>query len=114
MAFVMSQKASYTWPVKYEYPKDDGRFEKVEFTAEFKRLPQSRLDEIHKCVLDGTLDDGTIIEEVLVGWSGIKTSTGEDFLSNDANRVILMDLTGMRAAIVTAYAASIHGAPRKN
>lgn len=114
MPFVLSQKSSYTWPVKYEYPKDGGRFEPVEFNAEFKRLPQSRLDEIHKAAKNGTLEDISLIEEVLLGWSAIKTTSGDEFECNDANRSILLDLPGMRAAIVNAFAISITGAPRKN
>lgn len=112
--FVLSQKTTYTWPVKYEYAKDDGRFEKTEFSAEFRRLPQSRLDEIHKQARDGTLEDESLIDSVLIGWSGIKTADGDEFTVNEGNRAILLDLPGMRAAIINAYAASIAGAPRKN
>lgn len=112
--FILSQKTSYTWPVKYEYAKDDGRFEKTEFTVEFKRMPQSKLDEFHKQAKDGSLDDEALLDTVLISWSGIKTAGGDEFTVNEGNRSILLDLPGMRAAIVGAFAASIMGAPRKN
>ena len=114
MAFILSQKSSYTWPVKYVTPKDDGKYEKSEFLAEFKRLPQSRLDEIQKQARDQKVDDDEFIHEVLVGWSGIKTPEGEEVPFNEANRRVVFALTGMRSMILRAFFESIEGAFRKN
>lgn len=114
MAFVISNKSSYTWPVKYESPGNDGRYEKSEFLAEFKRLPQSKLDELHEAAKSGTLKDEDVLSDVLLGWSGIKTSTGDSFEYNEANRVVLLELPGMRSAIINAFTGSITGAARKN
>jgi hypothetical protein len=114
MAFILSQKSSYTWPVKYGTPKDAGKIEKSEFMAEFKRLPQSRLDAIQKQALDNAVDDDQFIGEILIGWSGIKTPEGEEVLFNEATRSVVLDLAGMRAAIVQAFFDSIAGAARKN
>jgi hypothetical protein len=114
MAFILSQKNSYTWPVKYEAAKDDGKMEKSEFLAEFKRLPQSRLDDYHARAKKFEVDDTEFLAEVLLGWSGIKTVEGEEVAFNDLNKRILLDLPGMRAAIVNAYFGSVLGAGRKN
>lgn len=112
--FVLSQKDHYTWPVKYEFPTDKGRYEKVEFIAEFKRLPQQRLDEFAKMAKEDRLDDIALIDEVLTGWSGIKTADGQEFEYSEQNRTTLLELAGMRAAIVFSFIGSIGGAPRKN
>ena len=115
MAFILSQKESYTWPVKYNAPDDGGRYRKVEFMAQFRHLPQSRLDELARLVkAGGTLDDNEFIDEVLLGWSGIKTSEGEAFDPNSRNRAILLDLPGMRAAVIHAFHESLDGIVRKN
>lgn len=114
MAFILSQKASYTWPVKYDAPRDGGKYDRHEFMAEFKRLPQSRLDEIQKQAKDNAVNDGEFLDEILLGWSGIKDEQGEDVPFNEAARRIVLDLPGMRAAIVLAFFGSLEGAPRKN
>ncbi len=112
--FVLSQKETYPWPVVYEAAGAAGRFEKSQFTAEFRRLSQSRLKELHDQGATGRIDDEQFCEEVLVGWSGIKDAQGEDFPDTPVNRRLLFDLAGMTAAIVRAYLDSVPGAPRKN
>lgn len=114
MPFVLSNKQSYLWPVKYEAPRDGGKTDTFEFQAEFKRLPQSRLDEIRKKADARELTDDDLVAEILVDWKGIKTSEGDDFVCNDVNRRILLDEPGMRGAIVIAFFDSLRGAPRKN
>lgn len=111
---ILKDLKSYRWPVRYSLPNDDGKYQKYEFTAEFMRLPQSRLDEMQKQAAAGDLDDSAVIEEVLVGWSDIKTSTGEDFEFNDTNKRILLDYAGMRGTIIKTFFESIEGAVRKN
>ncbi len=112
--FILSQKPSYTWPVKYVTATDHGKTQTSDFLAEFKRLPQSRLDEIYRTAQTETIDDEAFIEEVLLGWSGIKDADGADVPFNGTNRRVLCDLPGMRAALVEAFFQSIRGAPRKN
>lgn len=114
MAFVLSQSPHYEWPVEYRTPIDGGKYKPAEFTAEFKRLSQSRLDDIFKGATEDEVDDDAVIDEVLVGWSGIKDQEGNEFECNEANRRILMDLPGMRATLLRAYFGSIEGAARKN
>ncbi|MCR4300619.1 MAG: phage tail assembly chaperone, partial [Sulfuricaulis sp.] len=106
---------SYTWPVKYNLPKDGGKYEKVEFMGEFRRLSQSRLDELMRLARDGQIEDSGFVDEILLGWSGIKTGTGEEFEYSGANQRILLDLfPGLRGAIVLAYQESLMGVLRKN
>ena len=48
MAFVLKQSATYTWPITVIIPMDGGRRDKHTFDGEFRRLPQSRINEIIK------------------------------------------------------------------
>lgn len=114
MAFVLSQSPSYTWKVKYQRPRSDGKFDKDEFTAEFNRLPQSRLDELQRAP---ELDDERFIDEILLDWSGIQAKDGDDLVAfpfNATNKKILLDFQGMRKAIIDAFFESLAGAARKN
>lgn len=112
--FILDQSESYTWPVRYEYPDAQGRYTSAEFTATFRRLPQSRLDEIGELAREDRITDEALIEEILIDWSGIKTRDNQDFECTPTNRRVLCDLPGMRTAIVLAFFESITGAARKN
>lgn len=114
MAFVLSQTPHYEWPVEYRTPIDGGKYKPSAFVAEFKRLPQSRLDEIFKGATEDEVDDDAVLDEVLMGWSDIKDQEGNEFECTDANRRILLDLPGMRSTLLRAYFGSIEGAARKN
>jgi hypothetical protein len=112
--FKLSEKTSYTWPVKYRLP-DGGKYDNVEFVAEFKRLSQSRLEELAGQARDGKIKDEAFVEEILLGWSGIKTAAGEEFEYSAGNRDLLLDtFPGLRYAVVTAFQESIQGSVRKN
>ena len=81
--FVLDKKTSFTWPVSFSQPGNGGVQEKHSFDAEFKRLPQSRINKIREEAprrqkeidegLDPTtnLSDVSIADEILVGWDGI-------------------------------------------
>ena len=80
MSFVLKQSDTYTWPIQLILPVDGGRREKHTFDGEFKRLPQSRINEIIKQARkmesvvtdeDDFLEDQAAAKEVLVGWSGV-------------------------------------------
>lgn len=115
--FVLKTDAAYWWPVEYRMPKEDGsgKFDKRTFEAQFNALPQSRLDELESQQKAGqTISDQDFIDEVFKGWRGITTPDGEEAPVNAANRRVLLDLPGMRAAIILAYQDSVVGRLRKN
>lgn len=118
MPLILSQKESYTWPVKYITQKDGGTYDKFEFLAEFKRLPQSRYDQlltqIRSPEVGNLVTDDDLIREVFMSWSGIKKLDGQDFEVSDLNRRVLLEYQGMRAAILTAWWESMSGAAIKN
>lgn len=113
MAFVLKQSDNYSWPVTIEYPIDGGRFEKHTFDAQFKRLSQSRIEEIMAEAVRGDLKDGEVAAELLVGWSGIMDGSGEIPFSEKA-KDMLLDMPLVSASLVKAWMESLAGAKRKN
>ena len=126
MAFVLKQSASYKWPVTCRLPVDGGRFEKQTFDAEFKRLPQARINEIRveaqrmvkaaerNELLDDGITDQSIAREVLVGWAGIVDDDGDEIKFSDAMCDQLLNVPMVASAIIEAYFDSVVGNKAKN
>lgn len=111
--FKIVQNPTYTWPVTVEFPSDGGRTEKSSFDAEFKRITQSRLNEIRDSIEKGTITDLDLAREVVVGWSGVTEDQGPMPYS-EAARDQLLEIPLVAASIVMAFFGSISGAKRKN
>lgn len=114
MSFVLKQTASYTWPVPLLIPVDGGRREKHSFDAEFKRLPQSRIDEIIKlarAIDSGKSDDSedltAVPREVLIGWSGITDDNGKDVPFSESALNQLLEIPTVAGQIVQAWFESM-------
>ncbi len=126
MAFVLNQSQSYSWPVSIQLPADGGKREKSSFDALFKRLPQSRINEIQQLVqqrikaaergeeLDNGVTDQTIAAEILVGWAGILDADGDDVPYSEAVKAQLLDVPMMAGALIEAYFTSLVELKRKN
>lgn len=122
MAFVLKQSASYSWPVPLLIPVDGGRREKFSFDAEFKRLPQSRINEIIKLARalemgrgdDETLDDKSAAREILIGWSGVVDDSGKDIPFSEAALEQLLELPTIAGQIVMAWFKSMEVAKKGN
>ena len=126
MAFVLNQSQSYSWPVSIQLPADGGKREKSSFDALFKRLPQSRINEIHQLVqqriksaergdeLDNGVTDQSIAAEILVGWAGILDADGDDVPYSEAVKAQLLDVPMMAGALIEAYFTSLVELKRKN
>ena len=126
MAFVLKQSASYTWPVSFKLPADGGKFEKQSFDAEFKRLPQGRINEIqaevqarikaverNEAIEDG-ITDQSIAREISIGWSGIVDDEGDEVAYSTAARDQLLEVPTVAAAVILAYFDSLTGNKSKN
>jgi len=111
--FKIVQNPTYTWPVTLEIPTDGGKTEKATFDAEFKRLTQSRVEEIRASVERGEMRDIDLAREAMVGWSGVVDSDGAVPYS-ESGRDQLLDIPQVASAIVMALLSSISGAKRKN
>jgi hypothetical protein len=111
--FKIVQNPTYTWPVVIEFPTDGGKTEKSTFDAEFKRLTQSRVDEIKAAVVTGEMRDVDLAREALVGWTGVIDDSGNVPYSESA-RDQLLEIPMVASAVVLALLNSISGARRKN
>lgn len=113
--FKLDVSASYFWPVTVQIPTDGGLFEKATFDAEFKRLSQSRIDEVRADVGGDDFDYVSLCREVLVGWKGI-TAGGADLPYSETNRDAVLDVAGVPLAIIKAFTESVSGggAQQKN
>lgn len=113
---ILGKSESYKWPVTVEIAVDGGRYERAEFVAEFRRLPQSRLDEIAQTLrADGEIiTDAALAEEVLAGWDRIKDADGQPIPFTTANRAAVLDIPGVRTALVVTFFESVSGGRRKN
>lgn len=123
MAFVLKQSDSYTWPVTLVIPVDGGRREKHTFDAEFKRLPQTRINEIvrqAKGISDDSADNAVMLEdqsacaELLVGWSNVVDDSGEEIPFSVKALDQLLELPTIAAQIIRAWTESLEIAKRKN
>jgi hypothetical protein len=111
--FKLSQSDTYNWPVTVEVPADGGRTEKSTFDAEFKRLTQSRIEEIRKLIEREEIRDVDLVREVMVGWSSVVDQNGEVPFSAQALDQLL-EVPMVAGSIVLALFASLSGAKRKN
>ena len=126
MAFVLKQSDSYTWPVSIKLPANGGKRERQTFDAEFKRLPQSRINEMQELVqkrLKATergeepavdISDQSIADEILVGWEGIVDGDGEPVSFSQASKAMLLDVPMMATALINAFFESLVELKRKN
>ena len=126
MAFVLNQSQSYSWPVSIQLPADGGKRQKSSFDALFKRLPQSRINEIQQLAqqrikaaergeeLDNGVTDQTIAAEILVGWAGILDADGDDVPYSEAVKAQLLYVPMMAGALIEAYFTSLVELKRKN
>lgn len=119
MAFVLSQSASYSWPVSFDVPTDGGRHEPQTFDGQFKRLPQSRLGpivaELQQIEDLADLDQITeIAKEILIGWDGVTGDDGKEIPYSEKALSQLLEVPLLAVSIVKSYMDSIKGAKRKN
>lgn len=111
--FKLDQSPTYAWPVTVQLPMDGGAYATETFDAHFKRLPQERLEQMRKDVMDGKLTDAGFARCVMGGWSGV-TDGGQDVPFSAATLDRLLSIPNTSSAIVVAFIDSQSGAPRKN
>jgi len=126
VAFVLKQSDSYTWPVSIKLPANGGKRERQTFDAEFKRLPQSRINEIQEEVQKrikaverneqpaDEISDVSIADEILVGWDGIVDGDGEAVPYSKAAKAQLLEVPMLAGALITTYFESLAEQKQKN
>lgn len=110
--FVLKKSESYSWPVSVKVPVSGGQFKKETFDAEFKRLSQSRIQEVIKNVEE--MNNSDFCKEILLGWKGIQDDGGEEIPFSESARDTLLDVPAVAGSIVSAFFESLSGEKRKN
>ena len=124
MAFVLKQSDTYTWPITLVIPVDGGRREKHTFDGEFKRLPQTRINEIVRIARaternrfdaeEEVLEDQAACAEILVCWSNVVDDDGNEIPFSVSALDQLLELPTIAGQIVRAWFESLEVAKRKN
>lgn len=123
MAFVLKQSNTYTWPVALVLPVDGGRRDKHTFEGEFRRLPQTRINQIVRLARasergrlndDEELLDQDAARELIAGWSGVVDDDGKEIPFSDSALAQLLEIPTVAGQIVRAWFESIDTAKRKN
>ena len=107
-------------------PADGGKREKATFSAVFKRLSQSRINEIQVQVqqriksadagedLQGGISDLSLADEILVGWDDVTDGDGEAVPFTKAAKAQLLEVPMLASAIIEAFFESLVEQKRKN
>lgn len=111
--FSISQKPSYFWPVVVNLPTDGGQVSKQTFDAEFKRITQSRVEEMRSLVEKNEMTDIDLVKEVMIGWKGV-TDNDVEVVFSDTNLDLVLQIPSVAGAIVVAFLESLTGIKRKN
>mgnify|MGYP001419490164 CR=1 FL=1 len=125
MSFVLKSSSSYSWEVSFFQP-ENGERKKQSFDALFKRLPQTRINEIQvlvqkrvKAIQEGEEDksgitDQSIADEVLVGWDGIEDGEGNPVPFSNKSKKQVLEVPMLASAIIEAYFNSLVEGKQKN
>ncbi len=124
MAFVVSKKPAYPWPVpvKTPDPARPGKWQTQTFTATFKRLPPLEVQEQLSRLAGKDMDDpesmapeeryrreSEFLDEVLLGWDGINDDEGVPVPCSDDTRAAVLDIIEVRRAVFSAFFESAMG-----
>ena len=85
-----------------------------QFDAVFNRLTQTEIDALSARIAAGEGTDTEIVDQVLAGWSGVADENGAALDFSPANRARVLDVAGVRAAIVRAFFDAFPRAKAKN
>ena len=126
MGFILEQSPTFSWPITIRERQDGGRYRTHTFDAIFKRLPQSRMDEIvlesqrikswaAKDEVISELPTRAIASEILAGWSGIFESdnTTQVPYSEEA-KAQLLEIETVADVLVATFIDSAEKAKAKN
>lgn len=126
MGLVLQQSPTFTWPITVRETQDGGRYRTHTFEAVFKRLPQSRMDEIQleyqrikswaaNDEVISSLPTREIAAEILAGWSGIfEPDNTTQIPYSEAAKAQLLEIATVADVLVTTYIESTEKAKAKN
>lgn len=108
--FVLSKKASFSWPVKIKVPVDNGKHEEKKISLVFKYMTKSALKEL----INTAKSDDEFCKEIIVGWKDVQDESGNPLEFSAENLALVLDIPAMDKAIAEAYLKSYDQAATKN
>lgn len=124
MSFVLKQSETYSWGITLILPAETGgRKEKHTFDGEFRRLPQSRINEIIRLARrmeiggvdeDEQLEDQAAAKEVLCGWSGVVDDDNKEIKFSETSLNQMLEIPTVASQIVKVWFDSLETAKKKN
>lgn len=125
MAFILDQSPTFTWPITIREVSDGGRHRTHQFEAVFRRLPQSRMEEVQlqyqqmkaAAVHDREIDQiptREIAAEILAGWTGISNRDGSPVEYDEAAKAQLLEVATVADALVSTFFEAHDKARAKN
>lgn len=126
MGFILEQTPTFSWPITIKEQVDNGRYRTHSFEAVFKRLPQSRLEDLainfqqlrHAVKNDDLIDripTREVAGEILVGWSGIfEADNTTQIPYSEETKAQLLDVATVAEVLVQTYIESVEKAKAKN
>ena len=123
MAFVLSKSATYTWKdIRITVATDGGRMVET-LDIEFRRLTQSRINEIVRQARaaergrgddDEQIEDQDAAREIVAGWANVKDDNGKEIPFSEAALAQLLEIPTVAGQIVKAWLESLKEGKRKN
>jgi hypothetical protein len=112
--FKIATTPTYKAKVAVDIPGDNGKVTTKVFSATFKRLQQSDLDDMMARLRSKDLDDRSLIGEVMVGWDDVADEDGNVLEFNEENLDALLEVFPVRPTIVKTFFNSTSAAKVKN
>tara|TARA_Y100001968_G_scaffold310904_1_gene332292 strand:- start:779 stop:1126 length:348 start_codon:yes stop_codon:yes gene_type:complete len=113
--FVLEENPStISWPVKVDVAQSGGTYKRMTFDAEFKVIDNEELQDLFNPEDGATKTDYEWAKQVVLGWSGIQDSKGDDIPFSVKNLKTLINKPGVSQAIADALIESRGKAKVKN
>lgn len=126
MGFILEQSPTFSWPITIRETQDGGRYRTHTFEAVFKRLPQSRMDEItleYQRIKSFAARDEVISElptraiasEILAGWNSIFEADNTTAIPySEEAKIELLEVATVADVLVTTFIECTEKAKAKN
>lgn len=112
--FTLAVTPSFTAPVVVDLPTNNGKFERRNFDAVFKRVDAKELKELRGKLNSGELDDDSFVRIVLVGWEKVTDEHKAPVIFSEEVRDQLLAIHPVTPAVIKSFFASINGSAEKN
>jgi hypothetical protein len=125
MAFVLEQSPTFTHPIVIRELQDGGKYRTHQFEAIYRRLPQSRMEEVQlqyqamkaAAARDQPLEGiptRQIADEILAGWDKITNPDGSPVEFSDAAKAKLLEVAMVANVLVETFFEAHEKARQKN